>query len=254
MRVLRLDRQDFLENYWSYRPGEHVIAFGPTQRAGKTHLLFQLLQQSVRPDIRTTAFCMKPRDRTVAKWSQALGFKEVPSWPPPPKWPWQEKPAGYTLWPRHTMNPAIDNRHIGGQFRDAMLDGYKRGRSILFLDEIYGICAELKVPDETKPGSYRKGLTEELLAIVTRGGGMGCGAWMATQKPSGTQQASLPGFVFNCPTHMFLAPDNDKRNRRRYGELAGGVDPELIEAQTLGLNRYEFLYLNASGQMAIIGP
>lgn len=121
-----------------------------------------------------------------------------------------------------------------------MLHGYQRGNHILMLDEIYGIVAEL-------------GLTEELLAILTRGGGMGCGAWMATQKPSGTQQASLPGFIFNCPTHMFLAADNDDRNRRRYAELAGGVDPKLIEREVIGLARYEFLYLNASGQMAVIG-
>lgn len=253
MRVLRLDRQDFLDNYWSYRPGEHVIAFGPTQRAGKTHLLWQLLQATLRPGlgVGVTAFSMKPRDKTVARWSAALDFKETADWPPPPKWPWQEKPPGYTVWPRHTMDPRIDNLHIGRIFRRAMLDGYKQGRRILLLDEIYGLVAELEVEEQQR---IRKGLTEELLAIVTRGGGMGCGAWMATQKPSGTQQASLPGFVFNCPTHMFLAPDNDKRNRRRYGELAGGVDPELIEAQTLQLNRYEFLYLNASGQMAVIGP
>jgi hypothetical protein len=51
---------------------------------------------------------------------------------------------------------------------------------------------------------------------------------------------------------MFLAPDNDQRNRTRYGELAGGFDPREIEHITLGLNRYEFLYLNANGQMCTI--
>lgn len=239
MRALRLDRAEFLTRYWHYRPGEHVIAFGPTQRAGKTHLLWQLLQATPRERLRTTAFCMKPRDPTVSRWTRALEFKEVANWPPA-HWPWQ-KPPGYTLWPRHTMDPSTDNPHIAAQFRAGMLDGYKRGRSILFLDEIYGIIAEL-------------GLTDELLAIVTRGGGMGCGAWMATQKPSGTQQASLPGFVFNCPTHMFLAPDNDRRNRKRYADLAGGLDSEFIERHVLTLKRYEFLYMNASGETAIIGP
>lgn len=254
MRVLRLDRADFLANYWRYRPGEHVAAFGPTQRSGKTHLLFQLLGAANCPNVRKTAFCMKPIDRTVSRWSEALDFKEVPTWPPPPRWPWQDKPSGFTLWPRHTMNPAIDNRHIGGVFQTAILDGYKRGNTILFLDEIYGMLAELKVSDPSKQNGTRTGLTEELLAVLTRGGGMGCGAWLATQKPSGTQQTSLPGFVFNCPTHMFLAPDNDDRNRRRYAELAGGVDPKLIERTATGLAKYEFLYLNADGEMAIIGP
>lgn len=254
MRVLQLDRQEFLDHFWNYRPGQHVACFGPTQRAGKTHLMFQLLAAANRPDLRTTAFCMKPKDRTVAWWSRTFGFKEVAEWPPPAKWPWQDKPPGFTLWPRHTMDPAIDNMHIGQQFRRAMLDGYKRGNSILFLDEIYGMIAELTVPDGRRQNGVRKGLTEELLAILTRGGGMGCGAWVASQKPSGTQQASLPGFVFNSPYHIFLAPDNDVRNRRRYSELSGGIDPDLIERQTLSLRRFEFLYINADGEMAVIGP
>lgn len=252
MRVLRLDRQDFLDHYWNYKPGQHVAAFGPTQRAGKTHLMFQLLAAAGRPDLRTTAFSMKPKDRTVARWSRQLEFKEVPSWPPPPRWPWQDKPPGYMLWPRHTMDPGVDNLHIGTEFRRAILDGYKRGNTILFLDEIYGMLAELTVPDNRKQNGIRRGLQEELLAVLTRGGGMGCGAWLATQKPSGTQQTSLPGFVFNSPYHFFLAPDNEQRNRRRYAELAGGIDPALIERTTLQLQRFEFLYLNADGEMAII--
>lgn len=240
MRVLRLQREEFLTRYWHYKPGQHVFAVGPTQRAGKSYLLFQLLA-AAKAEAARTVFCMKPRDKTVAKWSDSLGFKEIADWPPPARWPWQEQPAGYTLWPRHTMDPSTDNPHIAQVFRRGILAGYKRGNTILFLDEIYGLVAEL-------------GLTEELLAVLTRGGGMGCGAWMATQKPSGTQQASLPGFVFNCPTHMFLAPDNDDRNRRRYAELAGGVDPKLIEREVLRLRKFEFLYLNADGQMAVIGP
>jgi hypothetical protein len=236
--VLRLPRKEFFEDYFDYRAGQHVAAFGPTQRAGKTHLLFQALQslQPTRLDI--TGFCMKPRDRTVAKWSGAIGLQEIPVWPPRKRL-FAEKPPGHILWPRHTFDPDVDNEHIRAEFRKAMLAGYKRGDCILFLDEVYGICAELN-------------LVDELLAILTRGGGMGCGAWVASQKPSGTQQASLPGFIFNCPTHMFLAPDNDKRNRLRYGELSGGFDPRAVEDITLSLNSYEFLYLHAAGYMCVV--
>ncbi|GAA0287261.1 hypothetical protein GCM10009527_098220 [Actinomadura nitritigenes] len=242
-RVLRLDRGRFLRQYWHYRPGEHVVAFGPTQRAGKSWLLFQLLASTLtgdhKRDPRAVAFCMKPGDATVSRWSEHLGFREVAHWPPAPT-PWS-RPAGYTLWPRHTMDPDVDNPRLRAEFRAGILDGYKRGNSILMLDEIYGIVGEL-------------GLTDELLAVLTRGGGVKCGAWMATQKPSGTQKAPLPGFVFNCPTHFFLAPDNDKKNRERYGQLAGGIDPQEIERHVLTLERYEFLYINAAGEMAILGP
>lgn len=241
MRALQLDRQEFLDHYWHYKPGQHVACFGPTQRAGKTHLMFQLLGASLRPDLSVTAFCMKPRDVTVGRWSRAFGFREVPTWPPPPKWPWQDKPPGYTLWPRHTMDPDVDNPHIRAEFRKGILDGYKRGNCIEFIDEISGICGELD-------------LTTELQTVLTKGGGGKCGAWIASQKPSGTQQSPLPGYVFNCPYHFFLAPDNEKRNRKRYADLAGGIDTDFIEWQTLRLQRYHFLYINADGEMAVIGP
>lgn len=237
--VLRLPRKEFFEDYFDYRAGQHVAAFGPTQRAGKTHLLFQALASLQPTALDITAFCMKPRDRTVARWSQAVGLRETPRWPPPARMPFTQPPPGHVLWPRHTFDPDRDNEHLREEFRKGMLAGYKNGNCILMLDEVYGICAEL-------------GLVDELLAILTRGGGMGCGAWLASQKPSGTQQASLPGFVFNCPTHMFLAPDNDKRNRQRYAELSGGFDPHQIEDITLSLNPYEFLYLHAAGYMCVV--
>jgi hypothetical protein len=178
VRVLRLEREEFLRDYWPglYRPGEHVAAFGPTQRAGKTWLLFQLLQATNTEQLRATAFCMKVRDKTVSSWTKKLEYREIPEWPPA-EWPWS-KPRGYCLWPRHTMQPDIDNAHLHDEYRKAMLAEYKRGNSILMLDEVYGIVGELK-------------LQEELLAILTRGGGMGCGAWIASQKPSGTQQVPL---------------------------------------------------------------
>jgi hypothetical protein len=236
--ITRLPRQEFLDDYWQYEPGQHVLIVGPTQKSGKTHLAFQLLEQSVRPSLDTTVFCMKPKDRTVANFSDELGFKEIGKWPPVKHF-WQDEPPAYTLWPRHSFDVAKDNEHIRSEFRKAMMDGYKKGNSLLFLDEIYGIVAELK-------------LQEELLAILTRGGGMGCGAWMATQKPSGTTGNPLPGFVFNSPTHMFLAPDNVKANREKYADLAGNFDPKEVEQITLGLNRYEFLYLRADGAKCVI--
>lgn len=238
--AVRIDREEFRENYFDYRPGEHVLLIGPTQRAGKTHLGWQLLQSALRPSLRASAFCMKPRDRTVAHWQRELEFKETPTWPPPMRRFWEQKPPGHTLWPRHTFDPTSDDPHLRGELRKLMLSSYKRGDCILWLDEIYGLIAEL-------------GLQKELLALLTRGGVMNCGVWMATQKPSGTQAAGIPGFVFNSPTHMFLSKDNVRQNRQRYGDLAGDFDPKLVERITLELRPYEFLYLHAAGHMCVVG-
>ena len=237
----RFTREEFFSERFDYKPGQHVLAIGPTQRSGKTELLFTGLKSVMPTSLDITAFCMKPRDRTAAAWTRALDFQETGTWPP--RRPlWRAGPPGAMLWPRHTFDPDVDDEHIRAEFRKAMLAGYKNGNTILFLDEIYGILAEL-------------GLVKELNAILTRGMGMGCGAWMATQKPSGTQQAGMPGFVFNSPYHVFLAPDNVEANRRKYGEIAGDFDPREIEAITLHeLRPFEFLYLEtAHGYKSIVG-
>lgn len=236
----RFTREEFFAERFDYRPGQHVLAIGPTQRSGKTELLNTALQAVMPTSLDITTFVMKPRDRTAAKWTETLGFRETGTWPPRRSL-LGGKPPGYTLWPRHTFDPDIDDAHIRAQFRKAILDGYKNGDTILFLDEIYGILAEL-------------GLVKELNAVLTRGMSMGCAAWMATQKPSGTQQVGMPGFVFNSVTHTFLAPDNVKANRQRYGEIAGDFEPREIEDITLHeLRPFEFLYLHAAGHKCIVG-
>lgn len=243
MTVQRFSRAEFLHERFTYHAGEHLVLFGPTQRAGKTFLGWHLLQAVNDDRLRKIAFCMKPRDRTMARFTRESGFREIPAWPPVPTISEtifrQPAPPGYTLWPPHTFDPAADNERIAEQFRKGMLDGYRRGDCILWLDEIYGLLADLK-------------LEQELLALLTRGGGMGAGVWMATQKPSGTATKSLPGFVFNSPTHFFMAPDNDKRNRGRYADISGGMDPAVIDNIVTGLRPYEFLYVHAAGHACIV--
>jgi hypothetical protein len=239
--ITRLDRETFLDEYWSglYKPGQHVLTLGPTQRAGKTHLNFQLMNAATN-QVTKVSLCMKPRDKTVSGWTQKLGFREVATWPPKRHW-WEDEPNGYTVWPKHTFDPDKDERHLREVFRKTILDCYAKGNSLLNLDEVYGLAVEL-------------GLQKEIIAVLTRGGGMGCGAYVCSQRPSGTQQGSLPGPVLSQPYHMFLANESDKRQRTRYGEISGGFDPDFIEQTTLSLPKYNFLYLNADGESAIIGP
>jgi hypothetical protein len=238
--ITRLDRQEFLEEYWPglYSAGQHVLILGPTQRAGKTHLSMQLMEASTN-SVRKVLLCMKPRDKTVAGWTQRLGFKEVPTWPPHKRF-WEAEPNGYTVWPKFTFDPDRDNEHLREVFRSTILDCYQQGNSLINLDEIYGLCVELN-------------LQKEIIAVLTRGAGMGCGAICCSQRPSGTQQGSIPGPVLSQPYHTFLANESDARQRQRYGEISGGFDPDFINATTLSLPRYHFLYLNADGQSAIIG-
>jgi hypothetical protein len=249
-----VDRDTFLNDVWDWQPGEHVLFSEPTQQ-GKTTLAFQLLERTphVKPPV---ALIMKPRDPTPSEWIRRLKYREVQDWPPRPSW--NMSPPGYALWPRHEMSldkSSLErtNANIAAQFRRALLDTYKTGDRIVFADEIYGLLAELDLQDE-------------LMALWTRGSGMGASLWSATQKASGTTQASIPGHAFNSPVHLFLGYDPDKRARDRASEI-GGIDPKFVGDTIMNLNIHRIqtprgvkpvsdkLYLDKRGPFAcIVGP
>jgi hypothetical protein len=231
------ERDDFLENIWDYRAGQHVALIGPTQRAGKTTFAFQLLEHT--PSwIPAEVLVMKPRDRVVSANAARLGLRETPVWPPHKKLgdylSWSgEQPNRYVVWPRHSMDPQRDNEHMYDVFRSAILHRYREGDGITFADELYGLSVEL-------------GLYTETESMLTRGGGMGAGLWYATQKPSGTNRGGISTFAYNSPTWMFLARDPDKRNRERFGEMEVG-DPKKIEEWVMGLPKFHWLCINRDG-------
>lgn len=234
---------EFIDRRWTYRAGHHVAFFGPTQISGKTTTAFQLLKSVVGPELPATVLVMKHRDRTVARFTQELEFRETPVWPPKPllKEYFGNKPSGYTLWPRQSLsNVEADNAHLAAQFQAALVHNRLHTPSITFADEIYGLMAELE-------------LKKLLTAIITRDSGAGHGLWYATQKPSGTQGVSIPGFFFNSAEHMLLANDGDERNRARYSEIACGISPTTIEREVLRLGPYNWLYIQRTGpHMAVI--
>lgn len=253
MQIARLERPDFIGDHFDYNRGEAVTFIEPTQ-GGKTRLAFQLLD-SLKDHIPATVLVMKPRDATPAEWTRRLGYKEIPLWPPHSPWPWENRPPGYTLWPRQSLTDIdADNKHMSEQFKRALLHAYRKGDQIIFADEVYGLVAEL-------------GLATELTALWTRGSGMGAGLWASTQKPSGTQRGgSIPTFMYSASTHLFLGRDPDKRNTDRFGEI-GGVDPKIVSdiVRRLPVNKIETprgpkyisdkLYIDKRGPyMCLVGP
>jgi hypothetical protein len=228
---------EFADKYFDYKPGNHVAAFGPTNISGKTTLLFYLLGSKRTADIENkTVLCMKHTDRIVAGWTDRLGYVETPLWPPRRRLrDGFNQPTGYTLWPHQTLtDPERDNEHLADQFRRAITHNRTHTPSVTFADEIYGLIAELN-------------MRTLLTAVVTRDAIAGHGLWYASQKPSGTQGVSMPGFLFNSAEHMFLSKDGEERNRIRYGEIACGIDPRAIESETLKLDRHSWLYIRRSG-------
>jgi hypothetical protein len=230
-----IPRAEFLDDYWDYRPGEHVTIIGPTG-CGKTWLGYELLDRSVSERLPAVMMVMKPRDATAKAFTKRLRFRTVRAWPPLPSI-WQPgKPRGYTLWPKHSYDPERDDYNLWKTFRAGILDSYKKGKRILFADEAYGLCAELR-------------LEKELITVWSRGRSMGTGLWAATQRPT-----HVPLWAYSQAEHLFLFRDPDKRARERYAEI-GGVDPAVVLYATDQLAEYECLYIRRrGGVMAILTP
>lgn len=262
--LTRLSRNEFLDGYWDYRPGQHVAFIEPTG-GGKTRLKYQLLRVAMRqnPELSVRVTIPKRRDPGAAKWNAALGLKETPVWPPAHKKPWEKEPAGYALWPRHINGETGDdpteillaNRdHIEKQLKACAQQSYQQGDCILDADDIYVQAVILN-------------MNEFFNEIWTMGGVMGCGLWGANQKPSGTKDGSVSSFFYNSGKHLFLGYDTDERNRDRFGEI-GGVDRKYVSQVVQSLEVHQIggnsisdkLYISkaASGPygpaMCIVGP
>jgi hypothetical protein len=222
-KIAVVPREEFLQTMWDYRAGEHVTFLGPT-KSGKTTLGYQLLEHAATEKVPVVVLVMKPRDPVAASWSKQLGYRTVRSWPPFLSTFQPRKPAGWTLWPKHTFDPKRDNPMLHREFRKCILDCYKRGNRIIFGDEVYGLVAEL-------------GLSQELIAVWSRGRSMGAGLWAATQKPT-----HIPLWAYSQAEHLFLHHDPDKRARDRFKEI-GGVDPDWISSIVMGLSRHQWLYI-----------
>lgn len=240
------DLDTFRRHHFDFRPGHHVAFFGPTQQAGKSTTAFQLLDTVTGEENPAIVLCMKHRDRVVSRFTRDLGFRETPEWPPQRKLKeiraiGGTPPRGYTLWPPQTLtNVEADNARLEAEFRKAITHNRRHVPSITFADELYGLVAELN-------------MRTLLTAVVTRDSAAGHSLWYATQKPSGTQGVSIPGFFFNSAEHMFLGKDGEERNRRRYGEISCGINDSEIERQTLRLDPFSWLYIRRTGpQWAIV--
>lgn len=252
MSLLRLDRQSFIEEYFSYNPGEHVAIIEPTG-GGKTFLAYQLLGAAMEqnPGLSVVSLMPKPIDPSTAEWAARLNLRETPEWPPRRKL-LQGRPAGHVLWPRHPMNlpPPQRRQAVGDVLRKGLDDQYKRGHSISFLDDAHSAAAMM-------------GLNEYLEEILVNGRAGGAAAWVALQKPSGSiTTGSVTSFVYSSPVHLFLGRDTEARNLKRLGEI-GMFDSRETEDIVRNLRLYQFgkhtvsekLYLNRNGPYrCLIGP
>lgn len=249
----QLDRADFLEHYWDYRPGEHVALIYPTQK-GKTHLGYQLADRAMRqnPDLTFCSMMPKAKSPATSRWAEALQLQETPSWPPHRRL-FAAKPRGHVLWPPHRRDlTAADNRaQVAEHFRKAFHHQLWSGNSITFADDLHRLAVLM-------------GLNAECEELWTTGAEGGAGLWGANQKPSGTAGAgSISTYFYNSSPHLFFGKDTDDRNVRRFSEIGGGVDPREVAGIVKDLRLFpiggktisEVLYVDTRGPYyCLVGP
>lgn len=240
--VLEIDRADFLDRFWRYRPGDHVTVLGPTD-CGKTHLTFELLERAHdQTGISPIFFATKPRDDLVAERGKQLGYRRIKDWPPS-MMDQARRPPGWLLWPPHTADPDVDDAAHYEVFRRAMMETYKasaRRRNPLRVIQVW---------DEAGTLANYLGLMRYQQTILKRGRSCKCGGWNQDQRA-----AWMPQESYNCAEHLFLAWDPDARNVERYDDI-GGFDPGLVRDVTKTLEKRAFAYLRrADRTMCIVGP
>jgi hypothetical protein len=234
-QVVTFPREFFLDEVWDYRPGEHVTVLAPSG-GGKTHLAYQLLGATAEPELQACVIVMKPRDETVDKWNRRLQFKVVRDWPPAKiTGLFTKRPAGYVLWPKESPDPEDTEVRHYRIFRRAILDNYNNAVSkkaisksdgkIIFADEVVSLEDEL-------------GLRKPLQTVWSKGRSMSCGLWGASQRP-----AYISRFAYQAH-HLFLGNDPDEDVQKRYGEIGGGVDKELVKALCANLKDKQFVYIH----------
>ncbi len=231
-RLEGFGRQEFLDERWRYRPGEHVTVIGPTG-CGKTWLTYELLQRTATPARPAVVLVKKPRDPLITRRGKELEYRTVRTWPPGPLSWWEKKPAGYLVWPPTKYDPTVDRPAKAEVFRRALMDSYRRGQRIVYVDDAYGVSELLK-------------LREELTEMWTEARSTEVGLWTAFQKPS-----HVPTWAYNQAEHLFLFHDPDKRSRERFGEI-GGIDPYMIQEAVRRLDRHQALYIRRDGPAACI--
>jgi hypothetical protein len=238
-----IPRAEFCATRFDYRPGQHVVFAGPTQRAGKTTLAFQLLEHVAAPELPVYVAVSKPEDKVTRNEGKRLGYRTVTDYPFPPKireYFEDSKPCGYLIWPVMTdpataMQNASDvtSRLIDGVYTD----GARKKKSILYLQD-------------TVTKSKVLNLDKQMVMVITMSGAMGVGGWFEVQKPSDAGKAAL--WSYPNAEHVFIAKDPVKRNRQYYDDI-GGHDPGKVSRISMSLAPYQFLYLERShGYMCIV--
>lgn len=163
-------------------------------------------------------FCVKGKDETMERAIRELGFWRQRKFLP-------DVADRIALWPR-VMGAGQNHRaDQEAEFRRAIDTIFRMGGWCVWLDEVSYLSDTLRLDSELK-FLLQQGRSSHITVVG------------ATQRP-----AFIPLAFYDAPTHLFFWRDNDHRNLKRLGELAGNASRQ-VQQEVAGLRDYEVLYLN----------
>lgn len=234
-------REEFCRERFSYRPGEHVVFGGPTQR-GKTSLGFDLMEYIVTPEFPAYIAVSKPEDKVTRVRAEELEFRTVSTWPPPQgvRQLFAGKPVGFVVHPKFG-NIDTDPETTSDVIRALLADRYaagaaKKARGIIVLQDTW-----------TKANV--QGLDKPMMTISAMAGAMGLGCWIEVQKPSGGGKTVL--MAYGNSEHVFISRDPVKSNQKYYNDI-GGFEGRFVQETVAHLEPFQFLYCSRDSGTACI--
>jgi len=217
---------EFLDEYFVWRQGEHVTLIGPTG-SGKTTLTNEILDK--RSYI--LFFSTKQRDDTQAQlltqgFRTAATFDEVHTdigryWVIKPK-----------LNKKEAVSVSAIKRRQQTVFQDSLMKAFRQGSWTIVLDEVRYLTGYLGLSDEVELVSLQ-GRSERVSLV--------CG----TQRPRW-----VPLEVYANATHLFFWRNPDRGDINRVAELVGVADRREIMSVVGNLPFHHVLYYNVqTGEM-----
>lgn len=217
----RIPWEDFIVEYFNWKPGEHVALIGVTG-AGKTTLLMHLLP--LHPFV--VAFATKPADETMDKLLDS-GYLKIETWRhlDPLRFPRR------VLWPDANR---LDSEHLQAKvFHHALQAIYLERGWTVAIDELWWIENELHLGNEIK--KYLLQARSLKISLIA-----------GTQRP-----AWVPREIYSQSTHLFFWRTNDERDLQNLSGLSYR-DASFVRMiiANLDFGNHQFLYLNTrTGEM-----